>query len=435
MTDVQTLAPVTREEKYPQWGIIVVLALNFLSPFVSNLLPFLALVLCVFRVVRYDEKVFATDYAIMISVTMLFQTPGRMSLLIYLCLFADVWYFLRRGIKAEAPVVLMFLLLNYLLLRMQMSIDRFALCFGQLFLLRILLPMQDKHSAVRSAKAFCVSLLAASAYALVFRNTWQFVAIRGVEAPAFFGSSTIRFYGPFQDPNYYAMLLVTALALMTKLKDSCCIGWGAFLLGSFALIACGVLTYSKTFFVMLVLLVAVYLVWQFWNRRVFRGIFMTLAVILVGGIMLFSEGSPFAVVLARLTSAMDLGDLTTGRSDVFVEYFRAITKSIGSTFFGAGLGAGKLSRDPHNLLLEITYYVGLVGLTLMVAYYISLIRAIGSNLKSQNFIARYVVLFMVLMVHMTLHGMTTFPTYASFFLAAIAMLISPEEKEGALCPD
>ena len=435
MTHVQSLTPVTREEKYPLWGIIAVLALNYLSPFVSSLLPYLAMLLCIIRVVRYDEKVFATDYSILISVMMLFQTPGRMSLLIYLCLFADVWYFMRRGIKAEAAVVLMILLLNYLLLRMQMSIDRFALCFGQLFLLRILLPLQDKRSAERAAKAFCLGLLVASIYALVFRNTWQFVAVRGPETPAFFGSSFIRFYGPFQDPNYYAMLLVTALALMTKLKDSRSIGWGPFLLGSLLLITCGVMTYSKTFFLMLVLLVAMYLVWQFWNKRVFRGIFMTLAIAIVGGILLFSEGSPFAVVLTRLTSAVDLGDLTTGRSDVFVEYFRAITKSIGSTLFGVGLGAGKLSRDPHNLLLEITYYVGLVGLILMVVYYISLIRAIDVNLKAQNFIARYVVLIMVIVVHMTLHGLTTFPTYASFFLAAMAMLIIPEEKEEVPCQD
>lgn len=435
MTNIQSLKPELREEKYPQWGIIAVLALNFLSPFVSSLLPYLAMLLCVIRVVRYDEKVFATDYSILISSMMLFQTPGRMSLLVYLCLFADVWYFLRRGVKAEAAVVLMILLLNYLLLRMQMSVDRFALCFGQLFLLRILLPQQDRRSAERAAKAFCISLLVASVYALAVRDTWQFEAIRGTEAPAFFGSQVIRFYGPFQDPNYYAMLLVTALALMTKLKDSRCIRWGAFLLGSLALIAFGILTYSKTFFLMLILLVAVYLVWQFWNKRVFRGLFMTLAIVLVGGILLLSEGSPFAVVLSRLTSSADLGDLTTGRSDVFVEYYRAITESVGSALFGAGLGAGKLSRDPHNLLLEICYYVGLTGLILMVAYYISLIKAIDANLKAQNFIARYVVLFMVIMVHMTLHGMTAFPTYASFFLAAIAMLIIPQKEEEAPCPD
>ena len=435
MTHVQSLTPVTREDKYPQLGIIVVLALNFLSPFVSNLLPFLALMLCVFRVVRYDEKVFATDYAILISVSMLFQTPGRMSLLIYLCLFADVWYFLRRGIKAEATVVLMLLLLNYLLLRMQMNVNSFVLCFGQLFLLRILLPQQDEHSAQRTAKAFCVGLMVASAYALVVRNTWQFQAIRGTEAPAYFGSAVIRFYGPFQDPNYYAMLLVTALALLTKLKDSRRIGWLVFLVGSAMFIALGVLTYSKTFFLMLLLLVAVYLVWQFWNKRVFRGLLMTLCILIAGGVLLFSDGAPFAVVLTRLTSSSDLGDLTTGRSDVFVEYFRAITDSVSSALFGVGLNQSNLGRDPHTLFLEISYYVGIVGLVLMGLYYAFLIKAIDVNLKQQNFIARYVVLFMVLMIHMTLHGMTTFPTYASFFMAALAMLITPVKKEDAPCQD
>lgn len=435
MKDVQSLSPVTRENKYPQWGIIAVLVLNFLAPFVSSLLPYLAFVLCVVRVMRYDEKVFATDYSILVCVSMLFRTPGGMSLLIYLCLFADVWYFMRRGIKAEAAVVLMLLLLNYLLLRMQMSIDRFALCFGQLFLLRILLPQQDEHSAQRAARAFCFSLLVSSAYALVFRNTWQIQAIRGSEAPAYFGSSMIRFYGLFQDPNYYSMLLITALALMTKLKDSYRISWPVFLLGSLLLIACGVLTYSKTFFLMLVLLVAVYLVWQFWNRRVFRGFLMTVCILVVGGILLLSEGSPFAVVLTRLTSSTDLGDVTTGRSDVFLSYFRAITESLGTILFGVGLGQPNLGRDPHNLFLEICYYIGVTGLVLMALYYVSLIKAIDANLKQQNLIARYVVLFMVLMLHMTLHGMTTFTSYASFFMAALAMLIIPAKKEDAPCQE
>ena len=429
MTDVQTLAPVTREDKYPLLGIIAVLVLNFLTPFVSNLLPLLALVLCIVRVVRYDEKVFASDYAILISVTMLFQTPGRMSLLIYLCLFADVWYFLRRGIKAEAAVVLMFLLLNYLLLRMQMSINRFALCFGQLFLLRILLPMQDSHSAERCAKAFCLGLLAASVYALLVRNTWQFTAIRGPEDPAFFGSPLIRFYGPFQDPNYYSMLLITAMAALTKLKDSGRIRWFTFLAGVLLFTVFGVLTYSKSFFLVFILLVVVYLVWQFWNKRVFRGIFLTAAILIVGSILLFSEGSPFAVVISRFTSSTNISDLTTGRSDVFIRYYRAITENIGSIFFGKGLAQANLGLDPHNLFLEIAYYLGIVGLILMAAYYMSLIHAINLKLEKQNLIARYVVLMMVLIFHMTLHGMIIFQTYAAFFMAAVAMLIVPAKSE------
>lgn len=429
MTQVQSLAPEVREDKYPLLGIIVVLVLNFLSPFVSNLLPYLAMVLCIIRVVRYDEKVFATDYSLMISVVMLFQTPGKMSLMIYLCLFADVWYFLRRGVKAEAAVVLMFVLLNYLLLRVQMSFDRFALCFGQLFLLRILLPAQDYKSARRAAKAFCIGLLVASVYALVLRNTWQYAAVRGPEDAVFFGSSIIRFYGPFQDPNYYSLVLITAMALLAKLKDSRCIGWGAFLAGILLFTFFGVLTYSKSFFLVFVLLVAVYLVWQFWNKKVFRGIFLTLAIIIAGAILLLSEGSPFAVVISRFTSANSVSEITTGRSDVFLRYYRAITEDLGSIFFGKGLAEKNLGLDPHNLFLEITYYLGLVGLVLVGVYYASLIRAINVNLKKQNLIARYVVLLVVLMFHMTVQGMVSFHSYVSFFMAAVSMMILPEEAK------
>lgn len=432
MIKVQSLAPESRKDKYPLFGIIAVLALNYLSPFVSSLLPYLAMLICIIRVMRYNERVFATDYCILISVATLFQTPGRMSLLIYLCLFADVWYFVRRGVKAEAAVVLMILLLNYLLLRMQMNINYFALCFGQLFLLRILLPLQDSQSAERCAKAFCLNMLISSAYALAFRNTWQLVDIRGTETLAYFGGNFVRFYGLFQDPNYYSMLLLTALSLMMKLKDSRAIGWPTFLIGSAMLIACGVLTYSKTFFLMLLFLVAVYLVWQFWNKKVFRGFMLTLCVLLVGSVLLFSDNSPFAVVLTRLFSSSDVGDLTTGRSEVFVKYFEAITDSVGSALFGAGLAADNMGRDPHNLFIEMLYYVGVVGFVLMVVYYGSLIKAINFKMPKQNLIAKYVTLLVVLMVHMTLHGMALFPTYASFTLAAISMLIAPK-KEGEPC--
>lgn len=428
----QSLRPAAdRENKYPHWGIILVLALNLLTPFVSPYLPYLAMALCVLRVIRYDERVFATDYSVLITVSMLFRTTGGMSLLIYLCLFADVWYFIRRGIRGEAPVVLVVLLANYLLLRMQMNFADFALCFGQLFLLRILLPEQDAHSAKRTIKAFSLALILTSVYALIFRENSRIVAIRGTEAPAFFGSSIIRFYGLFKDPNYFSLLLITSVAGMMKLKDSKAIGWPFFLVGSGLLIVFGILTISKTFFLMLLLLIVLYLVWQFWNKKILRGVFMTGGVALAVAALLLSDNSPFATVLDRITSATNLDELTTGRSDVFGAYLSAITENVWTILFGLGLGASRLGLDPHNLYIEITYYLGLVGLGLMVAYYCTLIHAINFRHKDygrQSMIAKYLPLFMVVMVHMPLHGMTTFPTYTAFFIAALSMLVIKEPQ-------
>lgn len=423
---------LSREEKYPQWGIILVLALNFLSPFVTNLLVYPAFLICIYRIIRYDEKVFATDYCILQAVSLLFATSGGMSLLVYLCLFAALWHFIRRGIRGEATLVLLVVLLNFLLMRMQFEIGRFVLCFGQLFMLYVLIPQQDSRSATRCARAFCASLLLSSAYALVFRNTSQIVALRGYEVPAFWGSSIMRFYGLFQDPNYYAMLLITSLALLVKLKDCRQVTWPAFIAGGLLLIVCGVLTYSKTFFVMLILVVFIFLIWQFWNKRILRGILMTLVLVVAGGIILFSEGSPFAVVLSRLTSATNLDDLTTGRSELFMTYFNAIVADPVSLLFGKGLAAGNMGRDPHNLFIEIAYYIGVVGLVLMVVYFGTLVRSVVKSkemVRKQNFVSKYAVLLVVAVLHITLHGMTSLASYASFFVAAVSLMVTREQED------
>lgn len=423
---------LNREDKYPQWGIILVLALNFLSPFVTNLLVYPAFLICIYRIIRYDEKVFATDYCILQAVSLLFTTSGGMSLLVYLCLFAAVWYFIRRGIRGEAAVVLVVALLNFLLMRMQFEVSKFVLCFGQLFLLYVLIPQQDEWSAERCARAFCFSLLLSSAYALAFRNTSQIAALRGYEVPAFWGSSIMRFYGLFQDPNYYAMLLITSLSLLIKLKDCKCVTWPVFIIGGLLLIACGILTYSKTFFLMLIVVVFIYLVWQFWNKRVLRGILLTLLIVVAGGIILFAEGSPFAVVLSRLTSSTNLDELTTGRSELFMTYYNAIVSDPVSILFGKGLAAGNLGRDPHNLFLEITYYIGLTGLVLMVTYFGILIHGIVKSretVRKQNFVSKYAVVLVVVVLHVTLHGMTSLASYVSFFVAAVSMMVTRKQED------
>lgn len=437
MYQIQSQSPaLVREQKYPYWGIILVLALNFLSPFVTSLLVYPAFLICVYRVIRYDEKIFATDYALLITVSLLFCTEGGMSLLVYLCLFADVWYFIKRGIRAETAVVGLLLLLNYMILRMQMNITAFLLCFGQLFLLRVLIPEQDGHSSERCVKAFCVGILVSSAYAMVFRNTWQLTAIRGVEVPAYWGSSVIRFYGLYQDPNYYSMMLITAMAVLIKLKDCAMVGWVSFIAAELLLIVCGVLTYSKTFFLLLVLLVFIYLVWQFWNKRVLRGVLMTVCVVIFGGILLLSEGSPFAVVLTRFTSATNISDLTTNRSELFMMYYNAITEDVWSLLFGKGLAASNLGLDPHNFYLEITYYLGLAGLVLIIAYCGILIHTATVRNKTrgkQNVVAKYAVVLIVLLLLFTLHGMTVLVTYAVVLIAALSMLLTKKEKEDTPC--
>ncbi len=416
-------------DDYPWVSICIALALLYLSPFVSTYPVYAALACCVYRVIVYDMKVFATDYALLMTVITLFRSSGGMSLLVVLCLFASVWFFLRDEVKNGAFFACLLLLLNYLLLRMQWQISNFILCFGQLFMLCVLLPQQDGNCAVRTIKMFCYGLILSSVYALVLRNVWQIRALRGPESLAFWGASIYRFQGLFNDPNYFTSMLICAMALLVKLKFSSHIATAAFIPSMIALTFFGILTYSKTFLFALFLLIVFGIIWLFRSGHYLPAIIVT-AVLVLLAFYLLTGSSIFSVIFVRLSSVTNLDDLTTGRSVVFGQYMQEITDDIPSFLFGEGMAAPGLQKDPHNLYLEIAYYLGFVGLGLMIAFMVSLVLAMRKKtVRKQSFFSKYLVLIMIAVLHLALHGLFSSISYALFFLAMLSMLV--EETESA----
>lgn len=420
------------DQGYPWLTILVAMVLIFASPFVSSLLNYAALAICLYRAFRYNAKIFATDYAILAPVAYIFSTSGGLTLLIILGLLATALILVREGMKADAGLVLILALLNYLLLRMQTNFSKYLLCFGQLFLLWVLLPKQDAESAERTAKLYCISLLAASGYALLLNNTWQIQALIGAGSEAFWGTGIMRFHGLVGDPNFYMTQVVVALALLAKLKETDRIKTLPFILMGIALTAMGILTYSKTFFLVFVMLGAIYIIWQFRNRKVILGVLLVMAVVLAADFLLFSEASPFAVVLERLMQSEDLSDLTTGRTDVYLLYLRAITRNPWTILFGYGFSAPGMEYDPHNIYLEIVYYSGIVGLGLIIALFAAIINQLKQKeplAAQQGWIAKYITLTMFLVMFLALNGMFMVIVYPSMFLACLAVLIPPKQED------
>lgn len=421
--------------EYPVWGMVLVVALLMVSPFVSSLIPYVVFAICLWRMIRYDARVFATDYCLLLPVNSLFRMPGGMALLIWLCLIAAIWYLIRGSLKANSTLVWLLLLLNYLITRMQMDVNQFVLAFGHMAMLYVIVPELDEQAAERSIKAFCVSLLISSVYALAGRNTWQLNAIIGAEGEAIWGTGIMRFRGLFRDPNYYMTLLVFGLALLCKMMDSGRIKLWFFLLFGIAFTVFGALTYSKTFFLIFILLICIYVVWQFWNRRIFRGIVFTLIATGVGLFLLFSDHSPFSVVLTRLAGAGDLSDITTGRTDVYALYWDTITENTFSFLFGQGLGADGLRKDPHNLYLEIGYYIGAIGWVLYLGFCIAMFRQTKKRVpefKNQTIISRYLMVFMLATLYFSLHGMFQQIFHSELFLALLAVWVG--KKPSAMEP-
>ena len=419
-------------DQYPVWSIVLAMAFILLSPFVSPMTSYAALIVCLYRVFRYDSRVFATDYVLLAPIANVFRTSAGLTLLIVLCLAAAVVYLVRESFRADRSLVLILILLNYLLLRMQVGITDFMLCFGQIFLLWVLLPKQNTQSAVRTAKAFCVGLLITSLYALVFQETWQLRAVIGADAEAIWGTGIMRFHGLYNDPNYYMTMLIVGMALIIKLREYGRLKTLPFVLMFAGMTALGVLTYSKTFFLTFILLGVVYIIWQFRNKKVFWGTALIVAVAIGAEYFLFSENSPFAVVISRFLGSEDLSDLTTGRSDVYLQYLEAITKDPLTFLFGYGFTAPGLRNDPHNIYLEIIYRCGAVGIVLIMVFFMSLAGIVKwqEPLAAQQSMAeRYFIIAMVMILYFTLNGMFMVEVYPNVFLAFLAILITPKPVE------
>lgn len=414
------------ESASSKWLVVAAVVLLYLAPFVSPLLAFVAMAIFVARVITNDAVSFAFDYAMLVPIAPLFSYNG-MSLLIYLGLFAAAWFFFTKKKWTKTILAVLILALNYILLRMPWNISGFVLCFGQLFMLAAILPLQDSDSAQRAAKVFCVSLLISSVFALIMRDTPQIFALRGPEYPAYWGSTTYRFHGLFEDPNYYMTLIVTAITILMLLYDRKHVKLPIFLGGIASFLIIGVLTYSKTFFLCVIVLATISIGWLFVRKKQLLGCGLIIAFVILF-VTLLMTSTTFSVMIVRLTSANNLDDLTTGRSEVFAAYYQTIVESIPNALFGLGLAAKRLGKDPHNIYLEITYYLGFIGLGVIIALVSSVISEVGKRIK-RKLASRYLPLIMAMFLHITLHGIFSVITYAVFFLAILAMLIDERKEE------
>ena len=426
------IKPAAEKQKmeYPVGSMIIVLALIYVSPFLSLYLNYLAFLLCIYRIIRYEESVFAVDYCVLASVSYIFVSTGIVSLLSWLSIVAALWWIIKTGVRAIPSFALLVILLNYMLFRMQGEVNTFVLCVSQLILMFVLLTNQRKEGIVCCVKGFCLSVIVSSMYAMVFRNASQINYLLGNEIEAYWKSSFTRFRGLFRDPNYYMTMAAAAIALLAVLYLNRYLSQKAFAAGAGVLMIFGALTYSKTFLVVLIVFCILFVAMLFSRKRYILGI-MCVFIFLMAGIIL--SRTVLAVTIYRFTSTDNLYELTTGRSELIAEYLQEITKSAGSLFFGAGLSAEILGRGTHNLFLEIVYYYGLTGLGIMTAYIVSLIRLAGQRFEDsmgkRTGILKYMVLLIFLLLFSTLQGLRFSITYVILYLSILATIIMPKKGD------
>lgn len=182
-----------------------------------------------------------------------------------------------------------------------------------------------------------------------------------------------RFTGLYSDPNYLSktlILLCTALFVLMQKKEVSSKGWILVAL----LIAFGTQTISKSFYLMLIVMVVLFSVIAAKNRH--YGIFVAILLLLAVLVVLYSSGKLSALnnVLARFS---DSNDLTTGRTEIWKLYFEKMISNPLNFVFGFGIG-NTMQYMAHNTYLDFLYYYGILG---SFVYVVGLNYAFGKKIR------------------------------------------------------
>lgn len=191
-------------------------------------------------------------------------------------------------------------------------------------------------------------------------------------------SDIYRFTALYSDPNYLSKTLIVlcvSLFILIQQKRIKSIYW--FFILSF--IVFGTQTISKSFFLMLAIVLLIFTVISIKNKHYGIVIVILLSCVIIVGLCVLNKITIFDNILIRLTSS---DDLTTGRVDIWEDYIAVLIKNPVNLLFGFGI-SNSLELMSHNTYLEFLYHYGIFG---TVVFLLSLNYAVNKQIRHRKII-------------------------------------------------
>ena len=404
-------------------------------PFAHPYLIFIPFMIHLCRVFLCSHLTIVSDIIFLLPFSNLFRLPDGKSLLFVLILIADLCFFCRRKIKVNSGLLIALFLIFYLLLRMgEQYADYLAIISGVLFLY-FSIDLITPDVSVHISKLFVASVLISSIFAVMFQKTSQLsgylIDSRTISA----GNPGFRFQGLFADPNYFGACVILAFCIMFLLFTVKKIKGLQFFVGTILIATFGLMTLSKTFFIIFVFCTIAYLLMMFNKRSLIVCLGFCLLIFVV--IILFNSGNIAVLesIKERFDSADNLNELTTGRSNLWILYFNKIFESPLSFLFGYGFEAPLIQgMGSHNLFLEILYHTGFFGFIALGMFVIwAMTVAYKKGLQGEKLKYRESYIFIMPLAFMifysSLQGMYHSMLYIECCLVLMGLMIPFAKKE------
>lgn len=220
---------------------------------------------------------------------------------------------------------------------------------------------------------------------------------------------TLRLSGFLGDPNYCAVLIVLVLSLLCVLYYYKAIGAEFWVYAAF-LVPLGFFTYSKSYFLCIVLLAAMLIIFVLFPKHKVWA-FIALA---GAGVAVYLAINGKIEVINMVLSRFNQKDITTGRTKLNQLYLQYIYENLKVMLWGDGISADRFlgaGNNVHCLYIELIYKLGIIGTLL---YCGTLATALSQERqKTERHFINYLPLTFFLVLFAFLAGVTdyAFPFY------------------------
>lgn len=199
-----------------------------------------------------------------------------------------------------------------------------------------------------------------------------------------------RLSGFFGDPNFYSAHITAVLAglFLVLSREQSRKQQIVLIVLSVLLIYCGLLSASKMF---VAVLAAIFLCWipmLFQKRGGLAGKLSLLIGILCAGAVILSSVAfrkLFLILDFRFSYAANLSQLTTGRTELWRNYWKELTGNVPLLLFGEGYTPVTLGgRASHNTLIQLFFQFGLLGSAPMTYWVFMLQHRLSKGLPARK---------------------------------------------------
>lgn len=356
----------------------------------NGIIMYLAFLMAIGAIVLLTTEDAICLMMMMMSFANIFKTsPASQSFFTYLILVFIFWCFIKHHYIHTGFLKSFVFMVVYLAVQMSISVNilRTIKFVANLILIYLAVKSCDSNGIKKVCFFYILGIVLSSSVAAlnIIPNLSNYIGTKDIHVEY---EQVSRFTGMYADPNYYSINVIISLCLIVILNHKKELSAIPAIFLAALLVMFASLTLSKSAFLMLLLPLVLLL----YSKVKTRKYFVLLCVLVLCSVIAFEVFSGnieiFNDVLYRLDQASDVNSLTTGRSNIWLDYLSHLVTNTRILLFGSGFGAGPLnSHAAHNTYIDMFYYLGMVGtiLFLLVFRVISNIKKSTARLNLLNY--------------------------------------------------